>query len=43
MRYNRNVYKILVAKRKWKRPLGRPMHILEIILKWLLKGHGEKV
>jgi hypothetical protein len=29
-------YKILVVKPEGKRPLARPMHRCEIILKWIL-------
>jgi hypothetical protein len=36
---SRNAYKILVGNPEGKRPLQRPRHRLEIILKWILSKY----
>jgi hypothetical protein len=39
----KNIYKILVRKPEWKRPLRRPKHRLEDNIRMALKGTGSGV
>jgi hypothetical protein len=33
----RGVYRVLVGKSEGKRPLGKPRHRLEVILRWIFR------
>ena len=37
MQEGRGVHNVLVGKPEGKRPLGRPRHRWEVILKWILR------
>jgi hypothetical protein len=40
---SRGVYRVLVGEIQGKRPLGRPRHRWEIILRWIFRKWGVEV